>query len=670
MTIETEYINRELSWLEFNQRVLDQAQCQDNPLLERVKFLAITSSNLNEFFMVRVGGLKILAQSNSDRLDIAGLTASQQLTFIRKRVRQMYAEQSDCLLNQIEPELDVNGIHRIRPESLSPAQVDYLRDVFREQIETVISPIAVHRDRNFPLLVGAGVCLGVRLANQAENNLGSVELDGDLEDRFAIIPLGRSLSRFIYLPDEAGISYMLLEDVVALFLEDIFGDQTILDCTPFRITRNADITSNEDVGDDLVLEIKELLAKRNISDCVRLEISEGASQPTLTFLKAVLTVSDEDIYPVAGPLDLSDYFSLASIQGFQALKDALWPPQQSPDFPTGADPFEIIAQSDRLLVHPYQSYDPVVDFLTAAATDPQVIAIKQTLYRTSRESEIVSALARAAENGKQVTAIVELKARFDEARNIRRAELLEQSGVDVIYGVQGLKTHAKICIVIRREERGIQRYIHFGTGNYNETTARIYSDISYFTNNQELGNDAVHFFNAITGLSVPQPLKTLSAAPIDCREKLTELIHAELQNASKGGAGTISAKMNSLVDREIIDALYKASQAGVKIRLNIRGICCLKPGVPGLSENIRVVSIVDRFLEHARIFHFHHAGSNRVYISSADWMNRNLDRRVELMIPIIDAECRKRLIHTLETYFLDNIKARQLDADGQYRAIS
>lgn len=670
MTIETEYINRELSWLEFNQRVLDQAQCPDNPLLERVKFLAITSSNLNEFFMVRVGGLKILAQSNSDRLDIAGLTVNQQLTLIRERVRQMYAEKSDCLLNQIEPELDANGIHRVRPESLNPGQVDYLRGVFREQIETVISPIAVHRDRNFPLLVGAGVCLGVRLANKTENNLGAVELDGDLEDRFAIIPLGRSLSRFIYLPDEAGISYILLEDVVTLFLDDIFGDQAILDCTPFRITRNADIASNEDAGDDLVLEMKQLLAKRNISDCVRLEISERASQPTLAFLKAVLTVSDDDIYPVAGPLDLFGYFSLASIQGFQALKDEPWPSQPSPDFPIGADPFEIIAQSDRLLVHPYQSYDPVVDFLTAAATDPRVIAIKQTLYRTSRESEIVSALARAAENGKQVTAIVELKARFDEAQNIRRAELLEQSGVDVIYGVQGLKTHAKICIVIRREERGIQRYIHFGTGNYNETTARIYSDISYFTNNQELGNDAVHFFNAITGLSVPQPLKALSAAPIDCREKLTELIHAESQNASKGGAGTISAKMNSLVDREIIDALYKASQAGVRIRLNIRGICCLKPGVPGLSDNIRVVSIVDRFLEHARIFHFHHAGSNRVYISSADWMNRNLDRRVELMTPIIDAECRKRLLHTLETYFLDNIKARQLDADGQYRAIS
>ncbi|MCH2182538.1 MAG: polyphosphate kinase 1 [Mariniblastus sp.] len=669
MSIEHEYINRELSWLEFNQRVLDQAECQDNPLLERVKFLAITSSNLNEFFMVRVGGLKILSESNSSRLDIAGFTPNQQLERIRHRVRRMYLEQSDCLLNQLEPELESHGIRRMQADALSASQIEHLRHVFREQIEPVIAPIAVHRDRNFPLLVGAGVCLGVRLANEAAHNLGAVSLDGDLQDRFAVIPLGRSLSRFIYLPDETGVTYMLLEDVVTLFLEEIFGPQAVLDSTPFRITRNADITASEDVADDQVLEMKQLLAKRNVSDCVRLEISENASQPTLEFLKAVLNVSDDDLYPAVGPLDLSGYFTLASLPGFQELKDEPWPSQQSPDFPTGGDPFEIIAEADRLLVHPYQSYDPVVEFLTAAASDPQVIAIKQTLYRTARESKIVSALARAAENGKHVTAIIELKARFDEAQNIRRAELLEQAGVDVIYGVQGLKTHAKICIVVRREERGIQRYIHFGTGNYNETTARIYSDVSYFTNNPELGDDAVHFFNAITGLSVPQQLNALSAAPIDCREKLTELIHAESQNARKGGGGAITAKMNSLVDRKIIDALYEASQAGVKIRLNVRGICCLKPGIPGLSENIRVVSIVDRFLEHARIFHFHHDGDNQVFISSADWMNRNLDRRVELMIPVVDAECRKRLIHTLETYFHDNVKALQLDADGAYHPV-
>ncbi len=670
MTVEREYINRELSWLEFNQRVLDQAHCHDNPLLERLKFLAITGSNLNEFFMVRVGGLKILAKSGSARLDIAGFTVKQQLEMIRVRVRQMYSEQSDCLLNNLEPEMEKHDIRRLRPETVSPSQIEYLRHVFRDQIEAVIAPIAVHPDRDFPLLVGAGVCLCVRLKNDHNQRLDNVDLeDGAKKDRFTVIPLGRSLSRFIFLPVETGVSYMLLEDVVGLFLDEIFGKQQVLDWTPFRITRNADITSTEDVADDLVLEMKQLLAKRNVSDCVRLEISEDASQPTLDFLKLVLSVSKDDVYPIDGPLDLSSYFSLASLQGFQKLKDAPWPSQQSPDFLAGTNLFEIIAESDRLLVHPYQSYDPVVEFVNAAAADPQVIAIKQTLYRTARESEIVSALALAAENGKHVTAIVELKARFDEAQNIRRAELLEQSGVDVIYGVQGLKTHAKICIVVRREERGIQRYVHFGTGNYNETTARIYSDLSYFTNNQQLGNDAVHFFNAITGLSVPQQLKELSAAPIDCREKLAELIHAESQNASKGGTGAITAKMNSLVDRKIIDALYDASQAGVNIRLNIRGICCLKPGVKGLSENIQVVSIIDRFLEHARIFHFQHGGNNQVFISSADWMNRNLDRRVELMVPVIDHHCKKRVIHTLETYFEDNVKSRWLDSEGNYREI-
>ena len=670
MSAEHEYINRELSWLEFNQRVLDQAQCLDNPLLERVKFLAITASNLNEFFMVRVGGLKILAKSGSSRTDIAGYNAQQQLEMIRQRVRTMYNEQSNCLLNHLEPELEKNGIIRLHPNELTPAQMEYLENTFREQIEAVIAPIAVDQDREFPLLVGAGVCLCVRLQNDPEKTLKTTDEASSLKDRMTVIPLGRSLPRFIYLPAESGIHYMFLEDIVSLFLEEIFGKQQVIESTTFRITRNADIASSEDVADDLLLEMKQLLAKRKLSECVRLEISDDASPNTLNFLKTVLAVSDDDIYTIDGPLALSSFFSLASLQGFQELKDEPWPSQQSPDFLAGNNLFEIISESDRLLIHPYQSYDPVIEFITAAATDPNVIAIKQTLYRTARESEIVSALATAAKNGKHVTVIVELKARFDEAQNIRRAELLEQAGVDVIYGVQGLKTHAKICIVVRREERGIQRYIHFGTGNYNETTAQTYSDISYFTNDPQLGNDAVHFFNAITGLSVPQQLDILSAAPIDCREKLTELIHAESENANKGGTGAITAKMNSLVDRRIIDALYDASQAGVKIRLNVRGICCLRPGVPGLSENIEVVSIVDRFLEHARIFHFHHGGNQQVFISSADWMNRNLDRRVELMIPILDTACKQRTIQNLETYFHDNIKSRWLTAESEYREIA
>ena len=666
MSAKHQYINRELSWLEFNHRVMEQAACKDNPLLERLKFLAITGSNLDEFFMVRVGGLKILSKTNSPRTDISGLNVEEELSMIRERVQRLYRGQADCLLNSLEPELQANNICRLTKDTLSESQKEYLKLIFKEQIESVIAPISVHREQEFPLLVGAGVCLCVRVKNDPQHRIGPDSVAKEGLDRFTVIPLGRTLPRFIFLPAETGVNYVLLEDVVTLFLADIFGNQEILDWNTFRITRNADISTTEDVADDLLLELKEMLAKRNVSDCVRLEIAEDVDPATLNFLKDVLSVSDSDVYAIHGPLNLASYFSLATLQGFHNLKAIPWPSQQSPDFITGTDIFEIISESDCLLLHPYQSYDPVVEYVRTAATDPQVIAIKQTLYRTAEESEIISALVLAAENGKHVTAIVELKARFDELQNMQGAKLLEQAGVDVIYGVEGLKTHAKLCIVVRREERGIQRYVHFATGNYNESTASVYSDISYFTNNQQLGNDAVHFFNAITGLSVPQQIQFLSAAPINLREKLTELINAEAQNAEKGGTGAIEAKMNSLVDQKIIDALYAASQSGVKIKLNIRGICCLKPGVKGLSENIQVISIIDRFLEHARVFLFENGGNQRLFISSADWMNRNLDRRVELMVPIIDPVCKKRLTAMLRSCFQDNIKSRYLDAEGNY----
>lgn len=672
---KTIYFNRELSWLAFNQRVLDQASQDFHPLLERVKFLAISASNLDEFFMVRVGGLVLVSESSSDATDIAGWTADRQLEEIRQRVRTMNQGQSDCLLRQLEPELEKHGIERIRPENITESQREHLLRKFKDETMSTITPIAVESAENFPMLSGARLCMCVRLKNDAQFTLGlsqdhddSVdELASRKTDRYLVLPLGRSLARFWSLPSETGYRYIRLEDVIAMFLPELFGQQEIIEWTSLRITRNGDVALDEDGRADLLVGMREMLQERRISGCVRLEISSTTSDEMREFLQDAIGVDSQNTYLIEGPLALSDYFGLASVPGFKDLKDTPWPPQPSPDFAPGKDIFETIAAGDRLLCHPYQAYDPMIAFLQAAANDPDVIAIKQTLYRTSSDSEIAGALEQAASNGKHVTAILELKARFDEARNIYSARNLEDAGVDVIYGVRGLKTHAKMCLVVRRESSGIRRYLHFGTGNYNESTARLYSDVSLFTCDEQLGTDAVHFFNAISGLSVPQPLVKLAAAPINLRDSMLELIQIETESAEReGGSGQITAKVNSLADKEVIDALYEASQAGVKILLNIRGICCLVPGKKGLSENIRVVSVVDRFLEHARVFHFHHGGDELAFISSADWMGRNLDRRVELMVPVENAECKSRLIRSLQAYFEDNVRATELQADGNY----
>ena len=454
-----------------------------------------------------------------------------------------------------------------------------------------------------------------------------------------------------------------------MFLSEMFGGQEILEWAPFRVTRNGDVAIDEDSRSDLMIDMQEMLRARETSQCVRLEISASASESMTNFLCDAVEITQDDVYPVDGPLAMKDLFAICGMKGFNHLKDLPWPPQPVPDMTRPSELFEKIAAEDRLMIHPYQSYDPVVDFVRAAAEDPQVIAIKQTLYRTSENSAIASALEQAALDGKHVTCIVELKARFDEARNIQWAKRLELAGVDVIYGIQGLKTHAKVCIVVRKETTGIRRYVHFGTGNYNESTARLYSDISLFTCDEQLGMDAIHFFNAITGLSVPQSLGKLSAAPVNLRETLLEMITIEIENKQKEGSGLIIAKLNSLVDREVIDALYTASQAGVEIRLNIRGICCLLPGKKGMSENIKVVSIVDRLLEHARVFYFRHGGDDRVFISSADWMGRNLDRRVELLVPVEQDRTKGRLIRMLNAYFDDNTNSSILGDDGTYRAV-
>lgn len=652
------YFNRELSWLEFNQRVLDEARDPELPLLERLKFLAITASNLDEFFMVRVGGLQMLAESGNISPDPAGMSPAEQLKAVSKRAHVMLGDQYACLMGELDPKMLEVGIRRVRPADLNDRQLRTIEQIFQSEIFSVLTPIAVKSAEEFPLL-----------ANLTLNMLVRLKADSEGEPRFAVVPLGRTLARFLTLSSDRGYAYILLEDIVARFIGRFFSGEVIEACTTFRITRNADLSIREDQAADLLSGMAKILDARKRSDCVRLEVSGGISKLSLAFLQQALEVGEAEVFEAPGPVDLSSFMQLSELSGFDSLRYEPWPPQRAPEVEPGRSMFEIISRRDVMLYHPYQSFDPVVRLIEEAASDPDVLAIKQILYRTSRHSPIVAALAKAAQRGKYVTAIVELKARFDEARNIEWARNLEQAGVQVIYGVKGLKTHAKICVIIRREPHGIQRYVHFGTGNYNEATARLYSDVSLLTSNEELGSDAVSFFNAITGYSQPPHYRKLEAAPTGLRGKLLEMIEVETLRKEQGENGEIIAKLNSLVDPELIAALYKASQAGVKIRLNIRGICCLKPGVKGISDNIEVVGVVDRFLEHARIFYFYHGGDQRVFISSADWMPRNLDRRIELLVPVEDPEYARRLIEIIRIYFDDNVKARRLTPEGVYKKV-
>ena len=657
--ITARYFNRELSWLEFNQRVLEEAADSHIPLLERLKFLAITASNLDEFFRVRVGSLQTLASEGVTLADPSGMQPLQQLVAIRRRVRQMTDDQYRLYREELEPALSAAGIRRLRPNELNAGQKRVLKQVFEDELFSVLTPMAVTAGEEFPLLVNQMLNVCVRLQHRQN--------DPDKVPLFAVIPLGWTLSRFITLPTESGYGYVLLEDVVAQSVEQFFLGHAVLECIPFRITRSADVSVEEDNAADFLAEMKQVLKERRSSHCVRLEIVEQASPEMLAFLRQALDVESDGVYTLPSPLDLSAFFRLSERPGFDNLRYESWPPLASPEFPPGTKIFDVIATQDVLLYHPYESFDPVVQMIQEAAEDPDVLAIKQTLYRTSRNSPIVAALLKAASRGKHVTVVVELKARFDEARNIEWAQQLEHAGAQVIYGVKGYKTHSKVCIIVRREPHGIQRYVHFGTGNYNEITSKIYSDASLLTSNVDLGADAITFFNSITGYSQPHGYREIASAPLGMREKLLEMIRAETTLAKEGRKARIVAKVNSLVDSELIDALYEASQAGVEIKLNIRGICCLRPGVKGMSEKIEVVSIVDRFLEHARVMFFLHGGDERVFISSADWMPRNLDRRVELLVPVEDPKCRDRLIHILDTYFVDTVKARKLTMNGQYK---
>lgn len=654
------YINRELSWLEFNQRVLNQAKYEKVPGLERLKFLAITASNMDEFFMVRVGGLQLQQAQQIQAPDPSGATVTQQLEAIYDRVDKIISDQYDCFLNSIEPVLQQQGITRVICAQANALCKEAFQRYFEQEIYPVLSPMDLDPDAPFPLLSNLGFYLCVRMASGEQ----------DTPHRFAFIPIGKLLPRLIKIPGERGTyTYALIEDVVSYFVEQYYPGKRVEECTAFRVTRNADVSVREDSASDLILGMEEVLSSRRSADFVRLEIDSKVSEATLDFLVRNLVLKPRDLFKIPGPLDLSALMSVTEIEGFPLLRDTVWPPQRSPQIDSTKSMFENIAQQDLLLCHPYESFEPIVRLIEEAANDPDVLAIKQTLYRTSRKSPIVASLKKAAELGKYVTVVVELKARFDEARNMVWARELERSGVQVVYGVRGLKTHAKICIVVRREIDGIVRYVHFGTGNYNESTARMYSDISYLTRDESLGKDASAFFNAITGYSQPQPYEKLESAPLGLRKKLVSLIEEETQRRLQGQKAFIYAKLNALVDPEIIQALYRASQAGVTIRLNIRGICCLKPGVRGVSDNITVISIVDRFLEHARILHFSHGGQDSVFISSADWMPRSLDRRIELLTPVEDEAAKRKLMEILATYFQDNQNAWKLLPDGSYERL-
>ncbi|MDD2237422.1 MAG: polyphosphate kinase 1 [Kiritimatiellae bacterium] len=654
-----ELINRELSWLEFNQRVLDEAIDSRVPLLERLKFLAITSSNLDEFFMVRVGGLSILLKEGVTTTDPRGMTPLKQLETISSRVRRMVTAQYNCFHRSLIPQLNRAGIELLIGDTCTTEQENYAKQYFNDELLPVLSPMAIDEAEPFPLLRNMGLNLAVRLKDTTK--------PGGKNWKCAIVPIPPNLDRLVRMPSPTHASFMPIGRIIQRHINQLFYGEEILETSVFRITRNADMRVREDLAPDLMSGMEAILLQRKFSQCVRLEIDRRATPVLLAFLKSTLKIPDRSIYKINGFLDLACMMRLASIDGFDEHKYETREPLPSPDLDVKLDIMDQIAKRDILLCHPYEAYDPVIKLVEDAARDPQVLAIKQILYRTSRNSPIIRALKHAAEQGKYVTVVVELKARFDEARNIEWAKELEYAGVQVIYGVKNLKTHAKLCLIVRREPQGVVRYVHFGTGNYNEKTARLYSDISYMTCKDEYGFDASSFMNAITGYSQPRPLLKLASAPFDLRDRILDLIEGEIERKKQGQKAHIMAKMNALVDPAIIRALYRASHAGVKIQLNVRGICCLRPGVKGLSTNITVTSIVDRYLEHSRIFYFLHGGEKNLFIASADWMPRNLDRRVELLIPVEDPDCHAKLLNLLYACLRDNVKSRRILGDGTFQ---
>lgn len=656
------YLNRECTWIKFNERVLRESVVPSNPLLEQLNFVAISASNLDEFFMIRVAGVKHLIESGVPHHDIAGMTPQEQFsaieTMVHKQVGQQYA-----YLNDIRDRLRGEGLRFVKPSELTEEQHIWLEQYFEREIYPVVTPMAVDPSHPFPFLSSLSLNLAVLLRRR----------EGDSSVKTAILPVPSSvLDRIIKVPgtgDEK--QFLFLEDVLSTFAERFFLGCEILEATPFRVTRDADLDIDDD-AEDLLAEVVKSLKKRKKGAAVRLELAVSASRMVKTLLMTELALEERDVYMIPGPLDCKVFFSFTGIEGYDHLRYAPAFPQPSWELEKlhAPDMWQAISQQDIMVHHPYETFETVEKFVRLAATDPDVLAIKQTLYRVSSKSPIIAALAQAAENGKQVTVLMEVKARFDEENNIHMAAKLEKAGCHVIYGIMGLKTHSKITLVVRREEEGIQRYVHVATGNYNGKTARIYTDVGILTSNTLIGIDASAFFNLLSGYSDPPQWNKLAVAPLNLRQRIYEEIDQEIDWAQKGKKALIIAKMNSLLDKKVIARLYEASQAGVRIQLIVRGICVLRPGVPGLSEHIEVHSIVGRYLEHSRLFYFYNNGKEDVFISSADWMPRNLNERVELMIPVEYPPHKERVKGILNLYFHDNVKAYAMNSDGTYRYLA
>ncbi len=657
------YENRELSWLKFDHRVLNEARDKTIPLLERLKFVSITSSNLDEFFMVRVASLKDMVHAGYKKTDIAGMTAQEQLEAINKDTRALVELQYSTYNRSLVPMLSNHGIEILGThEELNQEQAEYVDHYFQENVYPVLTPMAVDASRPFPLIQNKSLNIAALLSKKDEKK-------GETE--FATVQVPSVLSRIVQIPSakEGVKTFLLLEQIIERNIQQLFLNYNVLCAYPYRIMRNADLSIDEDEAEDLLQEIQKQLKKRQWGEVIRLEVEEKIDKRLLQILKQDLHIAQEDIFKIGGPLDLTFLMKMYGLEGADDLRYAPYKPQRVPQITPGEDIFAVIRKGDVLLHHPYQTFDPVVDFIRQASVDPNVLAIKQTLYRVSGNSPIIASLAQAAENGKQVSVLVELKARFDEENNIVWAKKLEKAGCHVIYGLVGLKTHSKIALVVRREEDGIRRYVHLGTGNYNDSTAKLYTDLGIFTCSEAIGEDATAVFNMLSGYSEPLSWNKLVVAPIWLRKRFLKLIKREMKQAQEGKEAFIKAKMNSLCDRDVIAALYEASAAGVKIELVVRGICCLKTGIPGVSENITVHSIVGNFLEHSRIFWFHNDGQEEIYMGSADWMPRNLDRRVEIMFPVEDERLMDQVRHVLETQLADNTKAHILKPDGTYEKV-
>ena len=659
MAVKVEkYINRELSWMDFNYRVLEEAFKKDNPIMEKLKFLAITCSNLDEFFMVRVAGVKAQIASEYMKEDASGLSPTELFDQLSEKIAGFCKQQYSCYTDVIVPLLEKEGLYFLKTKDMNKEQLDFISDYYEKVVFPVLTPLAVDSSRPLPTIANKSLNLLVRLKEK--------ETD---EEKIAFVRVPAILPRFLEVPSDNGRAFVLLEDIISYKIGTLFELYNIKACCPFRITRDSDLEIDEE-AEDLLIEIQNSIKKRKSGAPVRLEILKKTDAKSKKFLQETLNIADEDIYVNPGPIDLTFLSKFTSVSAKQSdFFKPIIPVNPPADFVGSDNIFDTIKERDRMVHHPYESFDAVVDFVKSAAEDENVLAIKQTLYRVSGHSPIIDALMKAAENGKQVTVLVELKARFDEENNIAWAKRLEMAGCHVIYGLAGLKTHCKICLVVRKEGSSIKRYLHLSTGNYNYETAKTYTDIGMFTCNEAFGSDASSLFNVLTGYSHYPDYKKLIVAPEDMRTFFEDMIKNEIENSKKGLPAGIDVKMNSLVDPEIINLLYKASQAGVKINLLVRGICCLVAGVPGLSENITVTSIVGHLLEHSRIFIFKNKGHEKIYIGSADWMPRNLNRRVELVFPVEDETLRTRVLEMMDIMFKDNINARKMLPDGTYEHV-